>query len=332
MKKLLIGYIITVCLLSCGKEVKDEFHPYTNLAINDTTWSKNSISKGFTDSMSKAFPFINYTATFPCSSDKTINLVDTSLTIAFTPYACIDPGTGNVISNGNITVQLVWLRNKGDFIKFLIPTTSTKYLLQSAGTFNVQVSQNNMPLAIASTSNYTLKWLDKTPFSYPKFLSMNSLTNTDSLFSWDTNKYGSTLNWDSTGIAVNPANATKKGYLLSTKVTGWISSGQFLDTLSTARTRTNILLSPNFTNKNTLVFVVFKNLRTVVRLAPDFTNRCFYTNNVPVGASVSIVTISYIDNNFYLGVKDAVINSANAVNVTPQKSTAPDILSILDNL
>jgi hypothetical protein len=313
--------------MSCSKDESNQFFPTPGLGINDTTWTPNTIRKSFLDSVSDAFTISAITTSFPCSSDKLIKLND-SAQIQFTPYACVDPNTNIAITNGNIDLTVAPLRNKGDYIKEMITTTSTKYLLLSGGSFYVQVSQNNNPLAIAPTSYYTIKWQDVNPQSNMQYFGLTTLTNLDSLCTWNTGKAGTVSTWDSSNYSVN-----KKGYSLTARVTGWVSAASFLDTVTTARTRANILMSSaNFTNKNTLVFMVFNNQRTVVKLIPDYVNRCFYSLNIPLGASVTLFSISVIDGNFYLGTKNATVNSANPINLLPQQSSIPAIIAALNNL
>ena len=328
MKRFLIVCLLVGALMSCNKNASYQFYAYPGLGINDTSWTNQNISKGFIDTIEGLFGIPFYTATFSYNTDESIRLND-SLQIAFSSNAFADANTNIPITNGNIKVDVDVLRNKGDFIKELIATTSTKYLLASAGAFYVQISQNNNPLIITPAGSFTLKWQDASPNTNANFFGLIPLANIDSLNTWVANKYGTVSTWDSTNNGVN-----KKGYSLSSKITGtWISANAFLDTVTTTRTRANVLMSSaNFTNKNTLVFMVFKNQRTVVKLNPDYANRCFYSLNIPIGSAVTLFSISIIDNTFYLGNTDVVVSSANKLSLLPQKATLPDIFSALNNL
>ena len=113
--------------------------------------------------------------------------------------------------------------------------------------------------------------------------------------------------------------------------THWNGCFNYIDT-SAGTNRINVSLPPNFTNKNTTAFAVFKNNYSVIRLAPDFGTRTFYAINAPNNCQITVVTLSLIDNVFYLGKADASISNANVISVKPQQKTAKDISAFLDGL
>jgi len=334
MKKLLIFFLVIGVLISCNKDMSDQFYPDPTKAINDTTWTTKTISQGFIDTIKNSIGILpTFTIVFPCGSDMLMNLND-SLQVSFPPYTIADPTNNTPYTGGNVQVDVTELRNKGDFIKKLIPTTSTKYLLESAGSFYVSVSRNVngvvIPATLASNGYVYLKWLDANPRSSMQLFNGAYLTNLDSFFTWkpNTSITGYVTTWDSTNSSIN-----KKGYSLTSKTLGWLNADAFLDTVTTARTRANILMaSANFTNKNTLVFMIFKNQRTVVKLSPDYTNRCFYSLNIPVGASVTLLSLSFIDSVLYMGTKDVIVSSANKISLLPQKTTVQNALATINNL
>jgi hypothetical protein len=98
---------------------------------------------------------------------------------------------------------------------------------------------------------------------------------------------------------------------------------------------TNIyaILPPNFTNKNTLVFTVFDNSRTVLYMKSDFASRSFMTGNIPIGTKLTLVSISLIGHDYYLGTKP--INDVGTMinySFTPEKKTLAQILNFINSL
>ena len=327
MKKILFIVFITVLLNSCKKEFSDSFTPYTNLGINDTVWTNKPLTNGFLDSISYA---INNTAWFVDSFntvlEKKFKLND-SLEIFFPSHSYSFPNTPGSFPDGNIKVEVLALRKKGDYIKTLIPNSSKNYLLETTGSFFVRLSRNGQEIVMAANSGFYIRWRDDNPRTNLKFFEGAQIPNRDSLFTWlpaPTDGYISV--WDSTSLGAN-----KKGYQLTSKSTKWLSSSNFIDT-SSGSTRLNVTLPLNSTNKNTLVFAVFNDKKTVVRLTTDFITRSYYCMNVPVNSSITLLSISLIDNEFYLGTRSVIVKNADRFSVSPAKSSVGNIINVLDNL
>lgn len=336
MKKIVFILFIVGFFSSCSKDLStNTFIPYPTMGINDTVWTTKPVSGGFTDSISKAINnTLFFVDTFNVVTGRTIRLSD-SLEITFPPYACSTSGgsspggpggNGTSIIDGTIKVEILFLRKKGDFIKFLIPTTSKSYLLESGGSFFVRLSKNGQEVSMSPNTFFKLKWIDATAKTNMSFFEGVSLQNYDSTFTWLPSTRGYVTPWDSTSIGV-----PKKGYNMYSSVTHWINSDFFLDT-TLSRTRLNVTLTLNNTNKNTLVFAVFKNTRTVIRLSADFSTRSFYSLNLPVNSAVTLIGISMIDNQFYYASSDVTVLSANRFSLTPVIKSLSEINLLLDNL
>ena len=159
-----------------------------------------------------------------------------------------------------------------------------------------------------------------------KFYEGTYLTNLDSLFTWKQTTNGYITTWDSTS-----QGSANKAFQIYTRSANWISCSNLLDT-SSGTTRLNVTLPLNFTNKNSFVFAVFNNNNTAIRLATDFSTRSFYSLHVPLNSSITLLSISFIDNQFYFGTRSVTVTNANRFSVTPAKSSISNIISVLDNL
>jgi hypothetical protein len=326
MRKIFLLIAVTGFCQACKKGDSTRFVPYTSLGINDTVWTNNMISFNLTDSLLKT---INNTVSFNASFDITkggkIKLND-SLEIDIPPYSCFNPDDNTLITNGDITVEVTEIRKKGDFIKYLIPTTSTKYLLESAGSFNVRLYKDTHELLLVPNAYILLKWMDISPKTNMNFFNGLPLRNADSLFTWMPSNEGSITVWDST-----PFNIAKKGYEMISAQTGWLNCGLIINGTQPG-TRLNVTLPLNYTNKNTLVFAVFKDWGTVVRLTPDYNSRSFYSLDIPVNSNVTLLSLSLIDGNLYWSAQDAIIANANRFALSPGKQTAGYVSEFLENL
>ena len=111
----------------------------------------------------------------------------------------------------------------------------------------------------------------------------------------------------------------------------WINCDYFSDT-TLQRTRPAIIAPANFTNANTVVYIVFKTTNTVLQCNADAVNKYFYTPNVPAGREVIIVSVSQINNEFYLSSTNAVTSLNMVQQITPQVATKQQIDNILSSL
>jgi len=325
MKKFLVCCMVIGFFSACRKDASNEFVPYPNLQINDTTWANKQMSQGLLDSMAAAFLVPSHTDTFNSSTGRKIVFSD-SLQIAIPGGACTATGSSTALVNTTIQVELLALRRKGDFVRFQIPTTAGKYLLESGGDFFVRFTNNGQEVGLTQGATYSIRIADSLPQTAMSFYMGVPLTNRDSSFTWQASTDGGNVAlWDST------SNGGKKGYVLASKLLHWTGINLLTDTTA-PKTRINVTLALNFTNKNTLVFAVAKNKRTVIKLSPDFPSRSYYAQNVQTGTAFTILSISLIDHDFYVGTRDITFTGADKISVSPQKKSASDIMAILDAL
>jgi hypothetical protein len=121
------------------------------------------------------------------------------------------------------------------------------------------------------------------------------------------------------------------GYEMFSKKFNWINCDKFADTTK-PRTTVSAILPVNFTNNNTAVYLVFKDMLSVIRMYTNVANRLFYFNDIPINTNVTIVSISKIGDNFYLGTKEARITRNQVVKLSPQKKTKKEIDDYINSL
>jgi hypothetical protein len=330
--KQLFSILFCACLVayftSCTKSLSSEFVPYTNVAFNDTSWSTKPLSNDFKDSVANFLTPPLLTDSFNITSGKQINWGD-SIKLFIPPYACSNPTTNAVINYGTIKVEVLALRSKGDFIKHLVSTTSGNYLLETGGSFFVRLLQNGQEVNLSPGTTYKLRTKDTLPKNDMKFFYGSTPFSSDSLFTWLPGA-GSNVN-GTVSIWKDSATLNKLGYEMVTNKLHWVNCDYFIDS-TLPKTRLNTILPFNFTNKNTIVFAVFKNKKIVVRLNADIGNKSFYALNIPINSDVTLVSLSMIDNKFYLGNSDITVTNANFNSLSPQQKTINDIIQFMDHL
>ncbi|GAC1395035.1 MAG: hypothetical protein NVSMB63_14600 [Sediminibacterium sp.] len=339
-KHFIIGCLAIVFFTACKKELSDNFRLYTNHPLNDTAWVKHVSGGASIDELAHMmFPNL-IVDSFDCVKGDTLHYGD-SLDVAFSGNSCVtgspggSGGGGGIPCTGKVKLEMFRLKTKGDFIKFFKPTTSNGYLLESGGGFFIRLSQNGHEINLATGATVTVRYVDvdsprtNMQVFYARetipFLPDGSI---DTMHNWlrdlDTSYVGTWQKPNSTNTFI------LKGYSLKSKNLHWFSAERFTDS-TLPKTKITAVLSPNFTNKNTAVFAVFANQKTVVQLNPDYSSRSFAANNIPIGAKITLVSVSRIGTDLYLGVKQ--VNDVGTVTryvIEPQVKSLVDILTYLN--
>ncbi len=327
---------IIASFASCTKDLSDNFRAYPNNALNDTAWalniSTNAPINEILDSTLPA-PFID---SFLVGTTDTIRFSN-DVEIIFSPSTVfgIVGGGGGIPITGFVKIEFQHFIKKGDFIKTLKHTTSYYSLLEMSGMFFIKLSKNGQELTISPYSNIKIKFPDTENNPQPnmsvfKGLEYNSWPSPqkDTMFTWQKVNDGSTVGtWYKTGTGPN-----NKGYEITTKSLRWFACGRFNDS-SMPKNKLTAILPPNFTNKNTLVFAVLENSKTIIELKADYASRSFAALNIPLNTKLNIITISKIGNAFYYGIRNINdIGNTAIYSISPDKKSLNTILAELDKL
>ncbi len=322
--------IVSTLLMSCSKEFSEQFHPYENNSINDTTW-RNSITTNapvnqITNSLIENR--ITFTDSFNVNTGGTIVFSD-SLKIIFPPNVCV--GIAGTTLYGKIIVELTQLKKKGDFIRFAKPTTSINRLLQTGGSFNVRLSQFGLPLNLATNASYKIIYRNPTTSSDMRFFYEETIISSaqDTSRTWmPSDNLGTITNWLQYDTLTNTVT---RGYEITSKKLNWINCDFFNDSTSPS-TKVNVSLPLNFTNTNTQVYMVFKSKNIVARLNGDVQSRLFNFQKVPINSEVSFIVIGKLGNDYYLGSKNTNITNSNLISIQPEPKPISFIHSYLNSL
>lgn len=336
MKKLngILGSLMLLFLGACSKEISNNnnFTPYTDNPLNDTAWVKNITDKAaiyaLTDSL---FQRNVFTDSIDLTKDQSLEFGD-SLEVEFKANS-LNNGYGTAL-DGKAKVEIVRILTKGDFIEAYRPNSSFGYPLTTAGGFFVRITKNGSELALNQGSSIKIKYSDieaprnnmqvfygKESFPFP--------TGTlDSAHTWIRDMDTS---WIKT-FTKTTSSGDKTGYELEAKKLRWISAHQYLDA-TLPKTNIYAILPPNFTNKNTVVFTVFAQSRTVLGMRGDLPSRSFVTGNIPLRTKIILVSLSKIGDDLYLGTK--TVNDVGSIvnySFSPEKKSLAQILEYLKSL
>lgn len=339
MKRILFitGCLGLLFITACRKEMSDNFNLYSGNPLNDTVWAR-SLSSFYAvhdlfDNLTPAFIIDS----FDVNSGKSLKYGD-SLEISFSAGSWVGSGTSGA-PQGNAKVEILPLKRKGDFIRTFRPTvTGNGSLLETGGGFFIRVSKDNNDLSLASNMTFKIRFNDvDTPpranmqVFYGKEGFPAPVKGIDTAFYWIRDFDTTYVNtWSK--ISNNPLTPSYMGYELNSKNLRWVIAGRYIDS-SQPKTKVTAILSPNFTNKNTAVFAVFNNQKTVVNLRSDYASRSFFANNIPLKSSVKLISLSKIGGDYYLGVKEVgSIAFVTSYTIVPGRISLKDLITYLNNL
>ncbi|MBY0480963.1 MAG: hypothetical protein K2Q21_06395 [Chitinophagaceae bacterium] len=345
----ILGCFLLLLLNACTKEISsnNNFTPYTGNPLNDTAWVRtvtgDAAIYALADTIFQRNFFVD---SFDLTKEAKLEYGD-SLEVEIDANSFFagtgggpggggpgGPGGPGGTLDGKAKIEILRLQKKGDFIKAYRPNNSFGYPLETAGGFFIRVSKNGQELVLNPGSKVKINFSDiaepvnnmqvfygRETFPFP----MGAL---DSAHTWirevDTSWIKTFSKQTNTGYI--------KGYKLEASHLRWISAHRYMDS-TVAKTNIYAILPPNFTNKNTQVFTVFNNNRTVLAMQSDIGSRSFMTGNIPLRSKITLVSISKIGLDLYLGTK--VVNDVGTVinySISPEKKTLAQILDYLNAL
>ncbi len=333
MKQFFKYIIVSLAMLSafsaCNKAISDEFVSYPNNQLNDTVWANTGYNATALNKI--IFPEITRSTgivdSFNCLIESKLLFGD-SIQIIFPANGCINANGSPITTNSSkIKAEITVLKKKGDFIKYANPTTNIFSLLQASSYCDIKLTKDGQEVNLAPNSQVKIKLKDSTASSDMRFFTGNAIKYfKDSLFAWSPSNDGKVDIWKD-----NSSAGKILGYEFTTSRIRWFGAAHYADS-NVAKSKLNVILPPNFTNKNTIVFAVLKNSKTVISLLGDASSKTFFTYNIPVNTEFTLVSVSKINGDYYFENRVIKSVSANPVSLAPYKKTLPSILEIIDKL
>jgi len=309
---------ITSFLASCTKST-EKFTPYSSAELNDVSWSATQMPLSKQQAIIAALSKPNFIDSFNSYNGDTLN-VNNNLQVAFPGNSCLLNGLNYT---GSVSTTLKQLITKGDFVRNLTSSCNSNNLYDSKGVFLLNLADNAAnSLSLASGTQYDLSLADSNISQGYVYVSGSIISpNLDSI-NWkiaDSFEVGYLTN---SSILVN--GVTKKAYKVKSKELSWINIATPIKKSAVASFNVALGVS-NFTNKNTAVFAVFKDYNTVIKLKSDVASQTFVAENIPIGSNINLVSISYIDGQFYIGKQ--LITVSNIAQYSIKSSVSPVTIS-----
>ena len=326
---------------SCQKSSTGTFTPNTDQT--DTVWAPDDSVPPVTASIDKPAIVDSFNSN---NDDNSITSGD-SVTINFPVGGCLtQPNTPSsaIKTSAKIQIAITLLTSKGDLIRHAMPSVSNTDPLAFGACVDMQLSYKKSPIywnsalapiQIKVHDNMALNGMLYAVYQQnPTVLPIINPTAIDS--SWFVPQVSPSM---SNSITVYTTTSNKKtiigGYQIRTTKIGWIGCVFPFDTSShfLPKTRLNAILPLSYTNKNTVVYAVFNDFKTVVRLSANPQGKSYGTTNIPVGYNITLVSISNLHGTYYLGTKVIEhVADSSPVSITPVQKDISDIDRYLKTL
>jgi hypothetical protein len=325
----IIMFIIAgiVAMSSCKKD-SDIFIPDPVLTQGpDTSWFNALPDSAPAKRLLASIAPVVYTDSFEVNNSPATITSPAGLTCLFPPLCCVTPN--GLPITGKVYVQMLLIRKKGDMVAADKPTISNGRLLVSSGEIFVKLTRNGDELKLAPGKSIVLKYNDPQPIPGMQ-LFYGEESNPDR-FNW--------IVGDSIGSGgTQTVTVGNNFYQLVSSRLRWINCDAFVNTTGTNPVQVAASLSPIYTNANSVCYLVFNNRQSVLGMYGNAVTKKFQTGLVPVGEPVTMVVISKLADQYFIG-KQAFTTGQNitAVNqqiisITPLQTTLPDIKAYLDTL
>ena len=354
MKNLVFTIFIGLLLVggqSCGKDI-DEFIPTntTTIVKGDTVWQEDLLR--INDISTAVLPSLNIEklmsdlATTPVVREINaerggIITTPDGTTVEFPANSCVTKN--NRPCTGDLTVEILVLRKKGEFLLNNVPTTSLGRQLISGGAVRIKVSQNGEEVKLARPFNgpYKVKFQSTSPTADPAMRLFEGTSEGRFKFDWTpissvagTSDVPFLRTWRDSVQGRSTA-----GFELFLDRFAWINCDKFSGDSTNLTNKFCVALPDTFTNQNTSVFVVFKEINYVVSLVGDGKTKQFCVPNgyrgLPTGKIVYIISISAVKDRIYIGKKEVTIaanTTATAIRLEVTVTTKEAAKEIISNL
>ena len=314
------GFLIT--MMSCGKDI-DQFVPR---ATQDSNGDINRLmSRLQTDIAGDVFT----TVSCPCSGDRAF-LIDKDLVLVI-PEDFVDLNTYPCL-NGSFDINVTVCDTKGEILISGLPTISEQKLLESRIELNLEILDGTSLVKLAHGKQIRILVNDPDPRERMELFYGDS----DQWIQADENADI----WDNVAnsewvIQQDSSQISGFGYECFSDSLDWINVDVFFEVPQDQRTSVCLDLPKEFTNKNTSVFMVFDDYKSLLWMPGDSSSQqfCEPYGATPVGFRVTFVVVSEMGIGSYMfAAQKAIITPGHVETIAPKNTPYDEILSYMKKL
>lgn len=310
--------------ISCGKDI-DVFIPRASqINLGNIERLRSRLAEDLR-------PETTYTFECPCEGDK-IFQVDKDL-ILVVPRDFVDL-SNYPCTQGHFDLQVTVCDSKGEVIVAGIPTISEGKLLESRIEFNIQIKDGNNHAKLAHNKRIRALINDPDPRERMELFYGNH-NNTEWI-----QADGDPTVWDNVAnrewwLTDSSQIISGFGYECFTDSVDWINVDAFFEIPEDQRTDVCVELPAEFTNANTMVFMVFDDYKSVVMLEgnADLELFCEHYGSTPIGFRATLLAISEKGEDHYqFDTKQIIIGENHVETLQPVNTPYSEILKFIKHL
>lgn len=317
MSKFFLGFGVLVMMMSCGKDI-DQFIPNVNQeVVGDISHLTSKLKQDIAGQ-------VTYTVSVPCFGLKTFE-VDKDVVIDI-PKDFVDI-TQYPCTNGFFDVKITVLDSKGEILAAGIPTISENTLLESRVEIKIEIFSGTHPVKLAHEKRIRILVNDPDPRERMELFygEGDHWLQADG----DPTKWSNVSNeeWFFQGDSLQQP-ITGVGYSTFSDSIDWVNVDVYFQIPAEQRTPVCVQLPEGFTNKNTAVFMVFDDYRSITNLPGDSTRMqfCEHYGSTPLGFKTTFVVISERgEGNYYFAAKSTSITPYLTEELVPLKTPYEEI-------
>lgn len=317
-----LGLVVT--MMSCGKDI-DQFIPRASQGTS------GDIDRLMSRLQADMAGDVSTTISCPCAGNQVFQ-IDQDLVLVIPPdfvdlitYPCPESGFYEIL----ITV----CDNKGEILVSGLPTISGGKMLESRIEMNINIQADQEEVLLAKGKEIRILVNDPDPRDRMELFygSDNEWTQADdNPDTWD-NVFSSEWFFQDS----NQGTISGFGYETLSDNLGWISMEAIYDVPAGQKTSACLQLPDEFTNVNTIVFMVFDDYQSVLSMHGDPETRkfCEPFGAAPIGFNVTYVVLSEMGEDCYLFASTKTsITTGQTTYLEPRKTPYEEIKKYLNEL
>ena len=234
---------------------------------------------------------------------------------------------------GTVTLEVIEVYNKGDFISFDVPTLSNTNLVDAAVVFHIGIKQEGEELFLKEAAALTIQSPFNEATAFEKMELFYGLSSSDNPFQW--------VEADNDSTSQNNVHITEFydaytqewviGYEFESLELGWVSCAAFAE--PTSYSDLTVYLPEDYIQFNTIAYVVLENQNSVIRLPWSEEKNTFYSNYIPLDAAINVVLISTAaQDRFHFAQFSTMAANNSTIELTLEEQPLGDILEYLSGL
>lgn len=249
--------------------------------------------------------------------------------VSFNPNDLLDAAGQR--PNGNISIELIEIYSRGDMIKYRRFPVSSNRVLNSIGELFVKMTSNGKELHLKSPAALEIR----VPAANPVEGKEVFYHAPDPVAGEDWIEASSTADSVAAVQIVEwmGASGIQTGYEFSTKRLGWMNAAAFLDDPNLEKGQARIQLPKKYKPLNTVAYVVFKDMASVLPLPFDSGANSIIQMDLPLNADVTLLIISRQGGDIYhLGQFPTTTRANLEVEIQPNEKPLQEIVNFLEDL